>query len=495
MDDAQWDAHPETNFRSLSAFPLVLGESVVGVLKLENKRHSDVGFPESDQRLIRELTLDIAVAVKQFSLLDAHEEKLIKVPFQLVAALLDPSDPKQLLQELVRGVAETLNAEICSLWLVDSGASNLRLAEGYGFSTEPRSTQTYRLAPESARDEEIDGITAWVAIRKKSFWANSWTELKNHPSWKGKWDKEIWRDTKREFRCLYAVPLLLQQRVIGVLKVENPRNSAMFTNSDRAMCGLFANLIVLLNLAQQIRTALISDLVHVIRAPIGQVPMNLSGLIREIDKLEAGEPYRIDRMREYVNIIKRAILSVTITSRTLGAFATAGSLHAWSPEPVPLARLVEERLTEIEPLLYGGIRVRRCIDPAVKGLTVDLDIRDRTRVQIVIDNLLHNAIKYSRKAGEVEVSLTKVGDSAVIQIQDHGLGIKSGDLPRVFEPGFTRRAPEHPEGTGMGLTTVSQILDRVGWQYSIQSDLGSGTRFEIRIPLKQGDDQCANQPS
>jgi signal transduction histidine kinase len=486
LDKAQWSGRPAEFFRSLSAFPLVLGKRLVGVLKVENKRGSFDGFPEGDRRAVREIAPDIALAVHSFSLLEPHEEKLIQVPAQLVRALLSPFDPKQLLREIVKEIAHSLPAEICSLWLVDPSGKELRLADGYGFSTEARVKQTYQLAEPNVPDKEIDGITAWVAIRKKPFWANSWKELKDHPSWKGKWDKEMWNDRGQAFRCLYAVPLVRQNSVIGVLKVENRIGGAIFTNSDRAMCGILANLIILLDLAQQLRSSVVSELVHLIRSPIGQVSMNLSGLMREIDNLQEGRPFHADRVEEYVNFVKKALLSATVTSRTLVAFAQrVGTLDSASrQEGVPLIELVEERVKEIQPLLYSGITIRSNVGEDLRDASVYLDVTDKTWVQTVIDNILHNAIKYSRKNGVVEVNLKKGDSGAELTIEDFGEGIAPEDLPRIFEPGFSRRAPGHPQGTGMGLTTVKQILNRLNWPHDVRSKPGEGTVFAITIPIR-----------
>ncbi len=283
MDKSQWAGHPERHFHSLSAFPLLLGDHLVGVLKLENKANSSDGFSASDRFAVRELAQNRSLAVHAFSLLEKHEERLIQVPATLVAALLRPFDPRQQVSEIVKTVANTLHAEICSLWLVDPSGRQLRLADGFGFSTEARAEQVYYLPDPDVPDKDIKGITAWVAVRKKPFWANSWEELKAHPSWQGQWDQYLWHNRNEAFRCLYAVPLLRQESVIGVLKVENRIGAAFFTESDRALCGVMASLIVLvLDLGQQLRTSLLSDLVHLIRSPIGQVPMNLSALEREI---------------------------------------------------------------------------------------------------------------------------------------------------------------------------------------------------------------------
>ncbi|MCP4676334.1 MAG: GAF domain-containing sensor histidine kinase [Deltaproteobacteria bacterium] len=486
LDKSQWDADPGKHFRSLVALPLVLGDRLVGVLKLENKRDSPGGFPELDRKELHELVPDISLAVHSFSLLEPHEKRLIGVPAKMVEALLGPYETKELVSEIVKTVAEGLHAEICSLWLVDANEKELRLADGYGFSTEARSEVTYSLTSAYAADRDIEGITAWVAVRKQPFWANSWPELKAHPSWKGKWDPPMWGQRNESFRCLYAIPLVRQDEVIGVLKVENRKGAAFFTERDKALCDIMASLIVLvLDLGQQLRTALISDFAHLIRSPIGQVPMNLSGLEREIRKIANGEKPNLERIEQYLTFIKRALLAATMTSRTLVAFAQRGSATVAGPRKIEVgfADLVKGRLDELQPLLHSGITLEPDFPDNLLNLSVVLDETDRTRVQIAIDNILHNAIKYSREGGRVIVALSKSATFAILTIEDFGPGIVEDDLPRIFEPGFTRRSPGHPQGTGMGLATVKQSLERLGWKIDVFSRLGRGTTFKVAIPI------------
>lgn len=489
LDNIQWDGNPDLNFHSLSAFPLVLGERIVGVFKLENKRGSPGGFPEADRAAFRELVPAIALAVHTFSLLESNEKRLIQVPARMLAALLSSYETRDLINLIVRTAAESLHAEICSLWLVDANGKELRFADGFGFKWEASAKQTYLLSDENVPDEDIDGMTAWVAVRKQPFWANSWEELKAHPSWKGKWDGPMWKQRDVKFRCLYAVPLIGRDTVIGVLKVENRIGEAFFTGSDRVLCEIMANLIVLvLELGQQLRTSLVSELVHLIRSPIGQVPMNLSGLESQIKQLKAQDPSQLEDIERYMNVIKRALLAATTTSKTLTASAqkVADLTRGYDAQPVSLIELVEQRLAEIRPLLYNGITIEAEFAAEIRDATIALDVTDCTRLQIAIDNILHNAIKYSYQGGLVKVIMEREDSDVILTIEDFGRGIPEKNLPRIFEAGFTTRVPDHPQGTGMGLIAVKQILDRLGWEYDVSSMVEQGTVFQITIPDARG---------
>ncbi|MBI3972567.1 MAG: ATP-binding protein [Chloroflexi bacterium] len=106
----------------------------------------------------------------------------------------------------------------------------------------------------------------------------------------------------------------------------------------------------------------------------------------------------------------------------------------------------------------------------------------------MLGNLLDNAIKYSPNGGDILLTVWREDDGAgswaVVQVRDHGLGIPSSSLERVFER-FQRgdnvvgRIP----GTGIGLTGVRQIVEQHGGAVSVDSREDEGSLFTVRLPL------------
>ena len=153
-----------------------------------------------------------------------------------------------------------------------------------------------------------------------------------------------------------------------------------------------------------------------------------------------------------------------------------------------LATIVDERLKEIKPMLYNGVKIDVTFSPdeeSVKRARVSLDVTEKTRIGIVIDNIIHNAIKYSYENGHIDIILERQNGSVNLTIQDFGCGISNDDVDRIFDSGFTRRALGHPQGTGMGLTTVKQILDQLGWKITVDSRKDHGSSFTITFPVTQ----------
>jgi signal transduction histidine kinase len=102
----------------------------------------------------------------------------------------------------------------------------------------------------------------------------------------------------------------------------------------------------------------------------------------------------------------------------------------------------------------------------------------------VLDNLLDNAVKFSPRGGTVEVTLGCEGHQAVLTVADRGEGIPATDLPHIFERFRRGRNVEgRIPGTGIGLAGVQSIVEQHRGTISVESQVGVGTTFTIRLPL------------
>lgn len=106
-------------------------------------------------------------------------------------------------------------------------------------------------------------------------------------------------------------------------------------------------------------------------------------------------------------------------------------------------------------------------------------------VATMIRNLLDNAVRFTQQGGRVDVGVYREGNEAVVQIEDTGPGIPSGDIDRIFEPFFRGSRPAE-DGTGLGLSIVKRIVDRLGGTVVLEniSDRPSkGLRATVRLPV------------
>ncbi len=110
---------------------------------------------------------------------------------------------------------------------------------------------------------------------------------------------------------------------------------------------------------------------------------------------------------------------------------------------------------------------------------------DKEQFQIVISNLIDNAIKYCDKEPEVIVHTLNKGNFIIVEIEDNGIGIKAEHEKQIFEKYY--RVPtgdlHNVKGFGIGLSTVKAIIDSLNGEIHVQSNPGKGSKFTIKLPL------------
>jgi len=108
-------------------------------------------------------------------------------------------------------------------------------------------------------------------------------------------------------------------------------------------------------------------------------------------------------------------------------------------------------------------------------------LADPLAIEQVIVNLVRNALEASAPhAGVVRIATERADVGPCLRVEDDGPGIAEGDLPRIFDPFFSTR--ERTGGTGLGLSIVHGIVAEHGGSIDVESRLGAGTRFRVRLP-------------
>jgi two-component system phosphate regulon sensor histidine kinase PhoR len=126
-------------------------------------------------------------------------------------------------------------------------------------------------------------------------------------------------------------------------------------------------------------------------------------------------------------------------------------------------------------------RIELRVDVSTDELLVD---GDRNALRLVVDNILDNAVKYTR-AGHVSVRLTRDADRALLEIADTGVGIAPAEQERIFERFYRVDKARSRElgGTGLGLSIVRNAVHAHGGVVQCVSELGRGSTFRVWIPL------------
>ncbi len=149
-------------------------------------------------------------------------------------------------------------------------------------------------------------------------------------------------------------------------------------------------------------------------------------------------------------------------------------------EPVNLNTLAEEVITRLTPQAD-----RHQISISTK-LYSDLPLvqADRERIQQVMVNILHNAIKFTPSGGKIEVSTGLDGQTVITQVSDTGIGISQEDLPHIFERFFKADKSRSSGGTGLGLAIAKHTVQIHGGNVWVRSELGKGSTFGFSLPLQ-----------
>ncbi|MDR3636722.1 MAG: PAS domain S-box protein [Isosphaeraceae bacterium] len=174
-----------------------------------------------------------------------------------------------------------------------------------------------------------------------------------------------------------------------------------------------------------------------------------------------------------------------------------------------LVRLVDD-LMDVSRISQGKIDLRtetvelqRIVTRAVETARAAIDARglelsialpavpvrlkaDPTRLEQVVDNLLTNAVKYTEPGGQIQVSLDREGEEAVLRVRDTGIGIPADMLPRVFEMFVqVERRPERSQGgLGIGLGIVKSLVELHGGRVeALSAGRGQGSEFVVRLPI------------
>ena len=175
--------------------------------------------------------------------------------------------------------------------------------------------------------------------------------------------------------------------------------------------------------------------------------------------------------------------------------ASAGRMAQQLDELVDASRLqagatLELRRDRVDLLELARKSVRehqQTTDRHVLHVTTDLAELpgrwDGVRLARVLDNLLDNAVKYSPRGGSIEVSLRSDNGHAVLRVVDRGEGIPPSDLPHIFERFHRGRNVQRIPGTGIGLAGVHRIVELHNGDISVDSRIGEGTTFTIRLPI------------
>jgi two-component system sensor histidine kinase SenX3 len=227
---------------------------------------------------------------------------------------------------------------------------------------------------------------------------------------------------------------------------------------------------------EAVRRDFVANISHELKTPVGAL-----GLLAETIAAEE-DPALTRRLAE--RMTNEAIRVGRIIDDLLALSRIEAEEQQPVREPVPVARLVGEAMDRVRSLAeLGGMRID------VSGVGPRHSVGgDPRQLVSAIANLLENACKYGHRGSTVEVLSTTDGRWVDIVVRDHGIGIPSSDLERVFERFYRvdRARSRETGGTGLGLAIVRHVAGNHQGEVSVTSEEGVGSTFTLRLPSGPG---------
>lgn len=267
------------------------------------------------------------------------------------------------------------------------------------------------------------------------------------------------------------------------LRLERNGRVVRFSMSRMMSAGTVLGLVILSfditekAAAEDMRREFSANVSHELKTP-------LQGIMGSAELIEAGMAKGDDAKRFASNIRKEASRMVNLVEDIMGLSQLDEGVSS-AYEVVDVASVADDVHDELSDVAKAK---EVSIDVHSQGRPIEVMGVPRL-IHEMLYNLVDNAIKYNVQGGRVDVSVLHQdslgsGDSVVLEVSDTGIGIPKEHLPRVFER-FYRVDKSHSRasgGTGLGLSIVKHVVMYHGGKVSVESKVGSGTKFTVVLP-------------
>ena len=204
----------------------------------------------------------------------------------------------------------------------------------------------------------------------------------------------------------------------------------------------------------------IAKWVHEIKIPISSLSIITDRLSSIEDSLD---------IKNQVVKINFLVNSILYSSRSNTMF-----------EDVFINKFNLEKLVKMSIKNNSFLLIKNNVEVSLNELENDV-YTDSKCMSYVLDQIINNAIKYSKEVGKIEFNSKKLENGVVLSIKDFGIGINEEDISRVFDKGFTGKNGRNQlyKSTGMGMYFVKKMIDSLGHEIEVCSENGSYTIFNI----------------
>jgi PAS domain S-box-containing protein len=226
--------------------------------------------------------------------------------------------------------------------------------------------------------------------------------------------------------------------------------------------------------AVRVRDEFLSIASHEIRTPLNSLYLYFEALRSAFQKSKSGVPAIFDKARRHLDrmthLVQRLLDATCVGKGTMQIDARPG---------IDLAATVKDAVEGLRPEAErAGSPITMLVADHLEGTF------DPLLVHQAVTNLITNAIKYGDNQPITVRTCTDLAGSAVIEVQDRGIGIPRSDIERIFDP-FQRAADRQFGGLGLGLYLTRKIADAHGGNITVRSTPGAGSTFAMTLPLRR----------
>ena len=268
---------------------------------------------------------------------------------------------------------------------------------------------------------------------------------------------------------------------LGARYIKDPQIVLLLVLSVAAVLLVLANLISRsferLAQANRLKSEFVSIVSHQLRSPLSNMRWALEILMSgNMGKIEEKQLEYFSILRENSDRMRELVKDLLTVSRIETARLS------FKKEMFSLEELVKELISSFEP--FSKASNTEISFQAEKNLPMVLS--DRSKIKLVIENLIDNAIRYTKGKGKIEIKLKKKDGSVYFEIKDNGAGIPKEDQKYIFQKFFRSKSAlrYQTEGSGLGLYIVKSILEKAKGKIGFRSREGKGSTFWFTLPIK-----------
>jgi PAS domain S-box-containing protein len=220
----------------------------------------------------------------------------------------------------------------------------------------------------------------------------------------------------------------------------------------------------------------LSIISHDLRAPFSSI-LGFTDLLLEDDTLTD------DERQQYISYIQDSSKSMlALVNSMLDWTRLQTGRIKFEPEKLNAREIIESSINTISGIaLKKGVEIENLVEPTLHIYG------DKNLILHVFNNLLSNAVKFTKLGDRIMILVNVSSTSRFItfSVKDSGIGIKAGNLDKLFsiETKFTSEGTAGEKGSGLGLSLVKDIVEKHGGQIEVKSEFGKGTEFIFTLPV------------